>query len=122
MIFESKCRRKIRLRIGGLIDWLGRPLTYDEIKTEFKKLGFPRPLKEVVETILREREKGDCVYYQLEPIPYNKNPKIELTRLQKTWKEYTETGSEDTLKRYKEAKLQNFRKKYRKTWKKHHAT
>jgi len=55
MIFESKVRRRTRLRIGDLVDELERTLTYDEIKIEFKKRGFPRPFRKVVEGILRER-------------------------------------------------------------------
>jgi hypothetical protein len=51
MIYESKCRRRTRLRIDDLIDELGRTLTYDEIKTEFAKRGFPRPFRKVVEDI-----------------------------------------------------------------------
>jgi hypothetical protein len=50
-ICESKCRRRTRLRIDDLIDELGRPLTYDEIKIEFTKRGFPRPFRKVVEDI-----------------------------------------------------------------------
>lgn len=51
MIHESKCRRRIRLRIEDITDELGRPLTYDEIKIEFSNRGFPRPFRKVVEDI-----------------------------------------------------------------------
>lgn len=55
MIHESKYHRRIRGRIDDLVDELGRALTYDEIKIEFKKHGFPRPFRRVVEGILHER-------------------------------------------------------------------
>jgi hypothetical protein len=70
-IFESKCRRRTRLRIDDIEDELGRmrgedgsgrPLTYDEIKAEFKKRGFPRPFRKVVEGILQDR--GGVTYYK----------------------------------------------------------
>lgn len=57
MIFESKCRRRTRLRIEDLTDELGRTLTYDEIKIEFAKRGFRRPFRKVVEGILHGTEK-----------------------------------------------------------------
>ena len=45
MTHESKCRRRIRLRIDDLMYDLGRVLSYDEIVIEFKKRGFPRPFR-----------------------------------------------------------------------------
>ena len=62
MIFESKCRRKIRLRINDLIDELGRPLSVDEIIEGFSNRGYKRPFCKVVEGILQERGKGIRYY------------------------------------------------------------
>jgi len=54
MMFESKCRRRTRGRIEDLTDEMGRMLTYDEIKVEFSKRGFPRPFKKIVVNILEK--------------------------------------------------------------------
>jgi hypothetical protein len=56
MMIESKCRRRTRLRIEDLTDELERSLTYDEIKIEFKKQGFRRPFRKVVEGILKKTD------------------------------------------------------------------
>ena len=58
MIHESKVRRRTRLRIDDIEDELERSLTYDEIKIEFKKHGFRRPFRKVVEDILQGRDGG----------------------------------------------------------------
>ncbi|MGA2462775.1 MAG: hypothetical protein ABSH06_00285 [Thermodesulfobacteriota bacterium] len=55
---ESKYQRRIKLRIDDLIDELGRPLIYEEVKVEFKKRGFHRPFRRVVEDILQDRKEG----------------------------------------------------------------
>lgn len=40
-----------------MIDEMGRVVTYEEIKIEFKKRGFHRPFKKVVIGILEEMQK-----------------------------------------------------------------
>jgi hypothetical protein len=57
-MLESNCRRRTRLRIDDITDEPGRSLTYDEIKIEFKKHGFRRPFRKVVEDILQDRDGG----------------------------------------------------------------
>lgn len=57
MILESKYQRRIRGRIEDLIDEIGRPLTYDEVRVEFKNRGFHRPFKKVVIEILERIDK-----------------------------------------------------------------
>ncbi|MGA2466862.1 MAG: hypothetical protein ABSH06_21255 [Thermodesulfobacteriota bacterium] len=67
MTLESKYHRRIRGRIDDLIDELGdgdeleRSLTYDEIKIEFAKRGFPRPFHKVVDGILQDRERRQTI-------------------------------------------------------------
>jgi len=60
MILETKYKRRIRGRIEDLIDEIGRPLTLNEVKTEFKNRGFHRPFKKVVIEILEKMEKMRC--------------------------------------------------------------
>lgn len=62
MIFESRYVRRIRLRIDGIEDELGRSLSIDEIIQEFKRQGYKRPFCKVVEGILQERGKGVTYY------------------------------------------------------------
>jgi hypothetical protein len=58
MKFESKCRRRTRGWIEDLIYEMKRIPTYEEVRTEFKKRGFPRPFRKVVENVLEEKERG----------------------------------------------------------------
>jgi hypothetical protein len=55
MTHESKCRRRTRGRIVDLIYEFGRVLSCEEIVIEFKKRGFPRPFRKVVEGVLEEK-------------------------------------------------------------------
>jgi len=57
---ESKYHRRIRLRLEDLNYELGRVLSYEEIKAEFKTRGFPRPFRKAVESVLEE--KGTTYY------------------------------------------------------------